>query len=333
MKKIITYPNLNNDIVNEHVAANIPFIVNDAFHNQKIASIKNVEIFQKNFGQLIVPVKAEYSNAIFFSKNYNLIRNKCEHLSVQHYLQKSNFCKDKKIIHCRTLPKLQDYISFPEFKANDNNDNNISHMFLSTKEGYAHLHMDRDQRQVLLYQVFGKKEIVIIEPHDGYKLFPISNMSGVFVEKFSEKEKYNFLSYANAYHAVLSPGDLIYIPALHWHYLKYNDTALSINYRYGRNDYNKFLGDNLFPNKYLQMVSINYLNNKPAEEYRNYFNTIVNQFEYVKEGSEKYDAIFSILKNICKENYPELTTDHQVPINEKLEKDLFLSGMHKDPFK
>ncbi|MEH2027038.1 cupin-like domain-containing protein [Nostoc sp.] len=126
-----------------------------------------------------------------------------------------------------------------------------SNMFIAASNNYAHLHYDADQRNVLLFQIFGTKRFVLIHPHQTQKLDAIDQAnlcrtSGIFLENMSEAEKTDFLRYTNAFDAVLYPGETIFMPMMIWHYIEYLEPAMSIAYRLGRNSYNRRLA-NLFP--------------------------------------------------------------------------------------
>ncbi|AFZ26493.1 hypothetical protein Cylst_4404 [Cylindrospermum stagnale PCC 7417] len=123
-----------------------------------------------------------------------------------------------------------------------------SNMFVAGSHNYAHLHYDADQRNVLLFQVFGTKRFVLIHPRETQKLDAIdqSNLcrtSGIFLEKMSEAEKTDFLRYTNAFDVVLHPGETIFMPMMIWHYIEYLEPAMSIAYRLGRNAYNRRLAE------------------------------------------------------------------------------------------
>jgi ribosomal protein L16 Arg81 hydroxylase len=126
-----------------------------------------------------------------------------------------------------------------------------SNLFIAGSKNYAHLHYDADQRDVLLYQCFGIKRIVIIHPRQTQKLDPIHRAdlrrtSSIFLENLSEAEKTAFLNYTQAWDTLLYPGETIYMPAMCWHYIEYLEPALSVGYRLGRNSYNQRLAA-LFP--------------------------------------------------------------------------------------
>ncbi|MEA5568497.1 cupin-like domain-containing protein [Anabaena sp. UHCC 0399] len=126
-----------------------------------------------------------------------------------------------------------------------------SNMFVAGSNNYAHLHYDADQRNVLLFQVFGTKRFILIHPRETHKLDAIDQAnlcrtSGFFLENMSEAQKTDFIRYTNAFDVVLRPGETIFMPMMIWHYIEYLEPAMSIAYRLGRNPYNRRLAQ-LFP--------------------------------------------------------------------------------------
>jgi Cupin-like domain len=124
----------------------------------------------------------------------------------------------------------------------------VSQIFMAGRGNAVHLHYDCDQRNVLMYQVFGRKRYVIIDPSEYRKLATgappgVRRTSGLFLENFSGPDLEAFLRYANAWDCVLQPGEAVLIPAAAWHYVEYVDVALSVNFRLGRNRYARFLAE------------------------------------------------------------------------------------------
>jgi hypothetical protein len=117
-----------------------------------------------------------------------------------------------------------------------------SNMFFAGPGNMAHLHYDGDQRDVLMYQVFGRKRYVTIDVSETAKLAPgprptVRRSSGIFLENFTDDDMESFLRYTNAWDCVLEPGEAVLIPSGTWHYVEYVDVALSVNFRLGRNRY------------------------------------------------------------------------------------------------
>jgi hypothetical protein len=150
-----------------------------------------------------------------------------------------------------TPPELLTQLPLSHYRHLQNEADLYSNLFIAGAKNYAHLHYDADQRDVLLYQTFGVKRVVIIHPRQTQKLDPIHRAdlrrtSSFFLENLSEAEKINFFHYTQAWDTLLYPGETIYMPAFCWHYLEYLEPAMSVGYRLGRNPYNQRLAK-LFP--------------------------------------------------------------------------------------
>lgn len=135
-----------------------------------------------------------------------------------------------------TPAQLVAHVPLPQAAGNYNPQNIISHTFLAGPGAFAHLHYDADLRPVLMYQVFGRKRYVLIDPEQTRKLDPLLDVgwehtSSLFLQHFSEEDRNAFLHYVNAWDCTLEPGETLFVPALIWHYIEYLDVALSVNFR------------------------------------------------------------------------------------------------------
>jgi hypothetical protein len=140
--------------------------------------------------------------------------------------------------HLHTLFPRPDYC-----KLRDESDV-VSATFVANGGNYNHLHFDDDQRDVLLYQVFGTKRFVVISPDQARKLdaflvfdrgkaealaaIPSRDANGrVFLENFpSEAARNAFLRYVHASDALVHPGETIF-PV--WIAVRPNSRTLSLS--------------------------------------------------------------------------------------------------------
>jgi len=135
-----------------------------------------------------------------------------------------------------------------------------SYVFLAGAGNTTHLHYDFDLRHVLMYQVFGRKRYVVIDMAESRKLAPgsragLRRTSALFLEHFSDADLAAFLRYTDAWSCVLEPGEMLLIPATCWHYVEYVDTALSVNFRLGRNRYLRALAE-ILPESSVELQSL-----------------------------------------------------------------------------
>lgn len=135
-----------------------------------------------------------------------------------------------------------------------------SYVFLAGAGNNVHLHYDYDMRHVLMYQVFGRKRYVIIDPSESRKLAPgsrpqVRRTSALFLEHFSGPDLLAFLRYANAWDCVLEPGEALLIPATCWHYVEYVTDALSVNFCLPRNEHLRRLAE-IFPESNVELMAL-----------------------------------------------------------------------------
>lgn len=98
-----------------------------------------------------------------------------------------------------------------------------------------------DSYDNFLCQVAGSKYVRLYAPsqarflyvsqHDqqGRMRSAQGNVSEVCVED-PDLRKHNLFLKAQFEHAILAPGELLYIPARHWHYVRSTSTSISVNF-------------------------------------------------------------------------------------------------------
>jgi hypothetical protein len=119
----------------------------------------------------------------------------------------------------------------------------VSFLFVANQGNYAHMHFDGDYRNVLLYQVFGRKRVVIVPVTAIDKIAPSLHHSKHLIQNMTEHEKRHLFEYLGAYETILEPGETLYFPPSAWHYVEYLDTGMSVNFRFGRTKFGKKLVD------------------------------------------------------------------------------------------
>jgi lysine-specific demethylase 8 len=245
----------------DYVLPGRPVIITDLFDGKPIRGIDTVAEARRALGDvelLIQPNSMSFLDGSEPAPPRTLrLAEYVDH--VEQFPDSRDLC-----VEYATPDSLRDLFPRPAYcKLRDESDV-VSATFVANGGNYNHLHFDDDQRGVLLYQVFGIKRFVVISPNHARKLdaflvfdrrtaealaaTPSRDANGrVFLENFpSEAMRDAFLRYAHAAEASLQPGETIFIPALHWHYVDYVDLSMSLTYRLGRNRYNRALSA-LFP--------------------------------------------------------------------------------------
>lgn len=129
-------------------------------------------------------------------------------------------------------------------------------MFIANPGNASDLHTDWDGRDVILYQVFGKKRVTLFPPESAPRLLPITVFGTVKLNGMPPDAREDFVRYAKGWDDLLCPGEAVYMPAFYWHHFEYIETALSFNFRYGglRNRDALFLLKHAHRDMYLQNI-------------------------------------------------------------------------------
>jgi len=205
-------------------------------------------------------------------------------------------------------------------------DNDLGlYTFIANAGNKAHLHYDGDHRQVLLYQVFGKKEVILFDPHSGVDITPLpgsNNFLRAELDRLNDSDKAEFIERHGGYHTVIGPGEAIYMPMLIWHHLNYIDDAMSINFRFGRNPVGRFLCvDNFHRDYYLQNFGALLADQIECNgKYREAIAAITD--EYVKPSAgvrEKMSALRRLLRQICVEHCEIARVEEYYPLQKEEE--------------
>ncbi|HMR44550.1 MAG TPA: cupin-like domain-containing protein, partial [Saprospiraceae bacterium] len=105
-------------------------------------------------------------------------------------------------------------------------------MFFGGQGSKVALHYDIDLSHVFLSQFYGRKRVVLFPPEMSRKLYhhPFTVASYIDVNN-PDYSKYPALRGAWGYECTLNPGDTIFMPSGHWHYIEYPDAGFSMNQR------------------------------------------------------------------------------------------------------
>jgi lysine-specific demethylase 8 len=243
-----------------------PVVITDLFAGEPIRQITRLEDAKAAFGDVGLRVRDEYASlavssspahqTMTFNEYWDFVKaNPLTTMVCTEYEIPAKIMMHFKLpgVCNRSDADQEEILSLPR-KYGDYDLH--ANLFLANRHNKAHLHYDGDHRQVLLYQVFGRKLVILFQPESSVKLKPLDgpffSASGVYLDQMSEDEKFAFIDHADGYYTILNPGEAIYIPMLIWHHLEYIDDAMSFNIRFGRNKYGRFLSDNFHRDLYIQ---------------------------------------------------------------------------------
>ncbi|XP_077413199.1 lysine-specific demethylase 8 [Vanacampus margaritifer] len=132
------------------------------------------------------------------------------------------------------IPELKDDIRLPDYCClgdGDEDDVTINAWF-GPAGTVSPLHQDPQHN--FLAQVVGRKYIRLYSPEDSDKLYPhpsqlLHNTSQVEVEN-PDTERFPEFSKAPYRECVLCPGDVLFIPVQHWHYVRSLEQSFSVSF-------------------------------------------------------------------------------------------------------
>jgi hypothetical protein len=159
----------------DYVQTRTPVIITDLFAGQAIDQIRTLEDARETFGNVPLQVQTEYAVAasspdsavettMTFNEYWAYVRaNPGTALLCTEYQIPANVMK------LFRLPELclADDLNEPEILSMPRKygDHDLcSNIFVANRGNRAHLHFDGDHRQVLLHQVFGRKQVLLFQP-------------------------------------------------------------------------------------------------------------------------------------------------------------------------
>lgn len=248
----------------EYVFKHKPVILTNLFDDQPIAKIRTLEDARRVLGEMKVVITPGYERFIVdvirsLMTNERNFETQQRQSTVRDYLDHVAQNPDTKDI-CSEVPapiisEVQALYAPPAYCRTPDgaiDDEYRAELWMANAGNTTHLHFDADQRQILQYQLFGTKRIILIPPSGAKKLAPVRNNSAISPEGISDLEKDEFVRYVGGYQCLLHGGETIFMPALIWHYLEYVDTSMGLSMRFWRNRYSRVLAEKCHPDFHLQ---------------------------------------------------------------------------------
>jgi len=310
----------------EYVFKRKPVIITDLFPGEEIRRIQSLEDAKRVFGpiQLVIDYtypknSAEPGQVMTFNQYWDFVEtNPSTRLSCGEYEIPANvmamfelpaFCLARDV-------QEEEVLSLPRRYGDHDL---LSNVFIANQGNKAHMHWDGDHRQVLLYQVFGRKRVILFQPERSIHLKTLDSRvpnSGVYLDRMSEEEKREFVDLNDGYYDTIYPTEAIYMPMLIWHYLEYVDHAMSFNLRFGRNRFGRFLCvDNFHRDCYIQCFASQLADT--ARDKQRYEAMIAAVVEKYKEPSvnlrDKIREMRRFFKELCLQTLPEAHMNEYCP--------------------
>jgi lysine-specific demethylase 8 len=291
------------ELWSRHVAARQPVLVEGLFDDQPIRKLSTARAARRAIGDMDFVVQWSYTANLYYAMTRGA--GEPERATLADYLDyvAMNPRTPRMCIEQPIAPALAALIEAPPVCRN----NERTLMFIGNAGNFAHLHFDGDQRQVLMYQVFGAKRVVLIPPVAAKKLLPHQNFSSVCVQHMSERERRAFLRYVGGHECLVRPGQAILMPALFWHHVHYVETSLSVHFRFGQTAHGRFFDDSVHRSMYTQNVAALFQDERFAagpgrEVMRRLRRAAAATYPSHRERCRRIEAL-------CKELYQELCPD------------------------
>ncbi|MEM9492362.1 MAG: cupin-like domain-containing protein [Myxococcota bacterium] len=248
------------DFARDYIPARKPVIITDLFRDQPLRQMTTAEDARGALGDMELTSQWNYTAGL----RYEVSDDDTEPLqcSVADYLDYVDLNPDtpRMCIEQLAPAELRQTYTVPELCRGTER----SFVFMGNAGNYAHLHFDGDQRQVLMYQIFGRKRVVLIAPEQSKKLMPNENFSSLCLQEMADSDRRDLLRYVRAYECVLEPGEAIFMPSLFWHYLEYVETSMSLHLRFAQNRYGQFFDTHVHRDMYTQNVAARFVDERFA---------------------------------------------------------------------
>lgn len=126
--------------------------------------------------------------------------------------------------------------------------------FIGCRRSFSQTHYDKDGMHGLLYQIFGRKHVVVFPARSARRLLPLAQFGSWFIHNLTPDDRNAFLTFAEGQEVVLEAGDCVYLPAFCWHYTYCMDDSWSLNIRFRRSRRVTALLNVAFPDVYMQAL-------------------------------------------------------------------------------
>lgn len=224
----------------EYLNPQEPVILTDLMDDWPAKDKWTIEYFKEEYGHLQVPVYSP--NTSEGGKNYMSHDKK---IPFRDYLEMIEAGPTKYRMFLFNLfkhaPELCDDFNTPTIM--DGFYNTFPFMFFGGEGSYVALHYDIDLSHVFLNQLHGRKRVVLFPPEVSKKIYhhPYTVASYIDVDN-PDYEKHPALKEVEGYECIIQPGETLFMPSGHWHYVEYLDGGYSISLRANESYIRRFKG-------------------------------------------------------------------------------------------
>ncbi len=188
-----------------------------------------IDFFKEQYGQLMVPVYQ--TNVTHFGDGYMEPAKKIPFKDYLELLEAGPTNLRMFLFNIfRHAPELCN--DFSNFDIMDGFYNSFPYMFFGGEGSTVTLHYDVDLSHVFLNQLHGRKRVILIPPQFSKAIYqhPFTVASYVDLDN-PDYDKFPALKNVWGYQCVVNPGETLFMPSGHWHFIEYMDGGYSISLR------------------------------------------------------------------------------------------------------
>lgn len=217
------------EFANEYLFPNKPVVFTDLMDPWAAKTKWTIEYFKSEYGDLQVPVySANYSKP---GKNYMSPDRVIPFREFLELLESGPTDLRMFLFNIfRHAPELCDDFSLPTIMEGFYKE--FPFMFFGGEGSKVALHYDIDLAHVFLNQFHGRKRVVLFPPEQSRNIYhhPFTVASYIDVNN-PDYSRFPALKNAWGYDCMIHPGETLFMPSGHWHYIEYTDGGYSISLR------------------------------------------------------------------------------------------------------
>ena len=228
----------------DYVLKQRPVVITNLFDGQPIRRITGPEITRRELGdtQVLIQMGQEERNRksllSIISGKYDVTSLETQQSTINGFLDHvAAEPQTRKVIaevprqytpRVNALYEIPGYCRLP---SGEEDPDFSGELWLGRAGNASLLHFDRDAKNLMQYQFYGEKVVILVPPDSGKKLIPIRNTCLTTPVNVTEAERDRFVRYVDGYQCLVRGGDALFFPALWWHYFDYNQMSMALTMR------------------------------------------------------------------------------------------------------
>lgn len=133
------------------------------------------------------------------------------------------------------LPGMEEALLMPPYLPSDRK--TAVHVWVGPGGTCLEFHKDNhtplDGNQNLLCQLMGKKKILLVSPAEDFRMYPAPQKPGDYLRsqvRLDRTEDFPLFEGATLHTTEVGPGDMLYIPAHWWHYVRSLEPSMTVTF-------------------------------------------------------------------------------------------------------